>query len=185
MYEEQQETQRTRWIGSVSLVQFQIITGNEQSNEIWHDFGTHDVVFPFLDLYSHTQLVSLPTLPLKKFWRDILIFFSGTPLSRMSQHDGAANQLHIWWTRNNIVSPHLSVNNAHSHRFVSAHAISSNHWPITRGNERVMSSLNYKHTLCSEVHVWVSFQEFLFSLWHLNILTSIIDGDLHAQRPPE
>jgi hypothetical protein len=69
----------------------------------------------------------------------------------------AANKLHIRRTRDNIVSPSLPVNNACSHRFVSAHAISSNDRPITRGNERVMSSLNYKHTPRSEVHVRVSF----------------------------
>ena len=69
----------------------------------------------------------------------------------------AAKQLHIRWTRDNIVSLHLSVNNARSHSLVSAHAISSNNRPITRGNERVMSSLNYKRTPRSEVHVRVSF----------------------------
>ena len=66
-------------------------------------------------------------------------------------------------------------------RFVSAHAISSNNRPITRGNERVMSSLNYKRTPRSEVHVRVSFWASWFSLWRLNMPTSIVDGDLHAR----
>jgi hypothetical protein len=63
-----------------------------------------------------------------------------------------------------MMSPSLPVNNARSHSSVSAHASSPNNWPITRGNERVMSSLNYKHMPRSEVHVRVSFQESLFSL---------------------
>jgi hypothetical protein len=75
-----------------------------------------------------------------------------------------ANQLHVRRTRDNMVSPSLPVNNARSHRFVSARAISSNNRPITRGNERVMSSLNFKHMPRSEVHVRVSFRASLFSL---------------------
>ena len=76
----------------------------------------------------------------------------------------AADQLHVRRTRDNIVSPSFPVNNAGSHRFVSAHAISSNNRPITRRNERVISSLNYKRTLGSEVHVRVSFRASLFFL---------------------
>ena len=69
----------------------------------------------------------------------------------------AANQLHVRQTRDDIVSPPLTVNNARSHRPVSAHASSSNNRPITRGSERVMSSLNFKSTTHSGVHVRVSF----------------------------
>ena len=97
-----------------------------------------------------------------------------------------ANQLHVRRTRYNIVSPSLPVNNARSHRSVSAHGSSSNNRPIARGNEVVTSSLNYKRTPHSEVHVRVSFRASLFSLWRLNIQTSIIDGDLHTGgRQPE
>ena len=76
----------------------------------------------------------------------------------------AANQLHVRRSRDNIVSPSFPVNNARSHTSVSAQASSPNNRPITRGNERVMSSLNYKHTPRSEVHVRVSFRPSLLSL---------------------
>jgi len=75
-----------------------------------------------------------------------------------------ANQLHVRRTRYNIVSPSLPVNNARSHRSVSAHGSSSNNRPIARGNEVVTSSLNYKRTPHSEVHVRVSFRASLLSL---------------------
>ena len=76
----------------------------------------------------------------------------------------AANQLHIRWTRDNTVSLSFPVNNAHPHGSVSVYASSSNNRPIARGNERVMSSLNYKRMPRSEVHVRVSFRASLFSL---------------------
>ena len=75
----------------------------------------------------------------------------------------AANQLHIWWARD-LVSSSLPVNSACSHSFFSGHASSSNNRPITMGSERVMSSMNYKRTTRSGVHVQVSFRAFLFSL---------------------
>jgi len=74
------------------------------------------------------------------------------------------NQLYVRRTRDNTVSPSLPVNNARSHRSVSAHGSSSNNRPISRGNERVMSSLNYKSSPRSEVHVRVSFRAPLCSL---------------------
>jgi len=72
-----------------------------------------------------------------------------------------ADQLHVQRT-GDIVGP-LPVNNARSHRSVSVHASSSNNRPTTKGDERA-TSLNFKSTPRSEVHVRVSFRASLFSL---------------------